>query len=1116
MNMMNITRMTTAALMILGVVTLNCCAVEADDLAVGFRTPPHSAGIRSFWWWLNSNVTKEAITHDLEEMKAKGFNGAMIFDADGSNQRGNDRVPAGPLFAGPEWTDLFVHACQEAKRLDLELSLNIQSGWNLGGPGVTEPEATQRLVWTTTEVKGPGAVTQTLESAGSPGHFYRDVAVIAVPLEQAKRDAQFAVQGKTECVVQASSSQRAFPCALAMDGDRNTFWVSEESPARNQPQWLTLSLSRPVSVSELSLQGRRGYGPRECVIQVSLDNNTFRTVKKMPLKDGERVTARFESHEAKYLRLVFASAYDRGGADGKPRNVQVAEIELPGVTPSGVPRSRPIKDLKLKSATRELGGSAPDCRYLLDTGPTRAGEVAVPCEEIVNITARMDPDGMLGWHVPAGEWVVIRFGHTATGAHVSTQSAGWGGRVLDYLNPDSLDAYWQRNIDPILEAIGPMAGTTLRYVHTDSWEGGGMNWTPGFDRAFKANRGYDPLPWLAVLAGHVVNSREDSNAFLADFRKTIGDRVADHYGQLAELAKAYGMGTHPESAGPHAGPLDGLKNYGRSELMMSEFWSPSPHRPNPPNRFFVKQAASAAHTYGKQLVGAEGFTTIGPHWNDVPWSAMKPSFDHEICAGLNLLFNHTFTCSPKAMGLPGQEYFAGTHFNPQITWWDESTALIDYFRRCQYLAQQGAFVADVVYYYGDHIPNIATLKESDPAGVLPGYDYDVLSEELLVSSMTVKDGRVTLPSGMAYRVLVLPGHQVLSLGVLKKLDKLVHAGATVLGPKPLKAVSLEGGARGRERFQTLAEGLWGESAGDKGIRRVGKGRVAWGMKARDLLEADGIAHDVTFAHEAMASAINWIHYRVSDAHVYFLSEPYGKARHVKAIFRVHGRVPEFWNAVDGTTRQANTFSFDNGCTQVPLALDAFGSLFVVFREKTNTDRNHRSNFVTWQQTQRVAGPWHVSFDPEWGGPKGPVRFDTLTDWIDHSDDGIKYYSGKAVYRTTFNLARDPAGRTLAIELGEVKDIGIASVRLNGVDLGVVWRPPFRVDISQVVRAGRNRLEVMVVNSWRNRLIGDQALPEDERLTQTNIRVIESGPKQWHLEASGLMGPVRVTEKTTEH
>lgn len=1102
------------------------CKAQGDQLPpnvleAGFRNPPHRAGIRAFWWWLNSNVTKKSITRDLEEMKAKGFSGALIFDADGSSQRGNGPVPAGPVFGSPEWTELFVHACREARRLDLELSLNIQSGWNLGGPQVTAEEATQTLVWSQTNIRGPATLEKTLPLPRYKD-FYRDVAVIAIPIPNVRDDTPADASGRTTCTLTASSSQADFPEGRAMDGNPETFWVSENGPREEKPQSLLLALSEPTSISELALRGRPGYGPRECTIQVSLDNEAFHTVKEASLTDGEMLKASFEPRQARSIRILFTDAYDANPVAGKARNVQVAEIALPDIGVPAVSVFRPIKDLHLKSATRELGMSAPDCRFLLNTSPALPGELAVKSKDILNLSAKMDDKGRLRWDVARGEWVILRIGHTATGAHVSTHSAGWGGRVLDYMNPKSLDAYWQRNVEPLFKAIGPMAGTTLRYIHTDSWEGGGMNWTPGFDRTFQENRGYDPLPCLAVLAGYVVDSREDSNAFLADFRKTIGERVAGHYGHLAELARRHGMATHPECSGPHAGPLDGLKNYGRSELMMSEFWSPSPHRPTPPNRFFVKQASSAAHTYGKRLVGAEGFTTIGPHWNDVPWSTMKPSFDHEFCSGLNLLFNHTFTCSPKEMGIPGQEYFAGTHFNPQVTWWDEAPAIIDYFRRCQYLAQQGDFVADVVYYYGDHIPNIAALKESDPAGALPGFDYDVLNEELLLSRLKVEDGRVTLPSGMEYRVLALPDHRVLSLGALKKVDELVRAGATVLGLKPLRAVSLEGGVEGKELFQRLADGLWGprEHAEDddvdgssaphtgldaKGRRTVAKGCVAWGMPARELLKASGLAPDVAITREDGSSAptMDWIHYEIADAEVYFLAEQAGKATRGDVKFRVEGRVPEFWDAVDGSIREAATFRFVDGGTRVPVEFQPYDSVFVVFRKASTSDRSDGPNFPTGQPLQRITGPWDVTFDAKWGGPERPVRFESLIDWTDNRDPRIKYYSGKAVYRTTFQLDDDPADNPIAIELGQVKDVGIAKVTLNGTDLGVVWRPPFRIELTQAINSGTNELEVTVVNSWRNRLIGDREVPEDKRLTRTNIAVTGN----WELEPSGLLGPV---------
>ena len=1095
--------------------TIAAPQTRADSLESGFRSPPHSAGIRCFWWWLNSNVTKEAITRDLEEMKAKGFNGAMIFDADGSSQQGNNRTKAGPVFGSPPWIALLLHACNEAKRLDLELSLNIQSGWNLGGPSVTPAETTQHLVWSKTQVKGPATIQQALPKPAAKDGFYRDVAVIAVPLAQAPAGE---ASGRIQLAAKASNAQAEHPANKAIDGKPDTFWVSQNPPSLENPQWITLSLNAAVDVSHVILKGRPKHGPESGEIQLSADNRSFQKVSSFKLKNGETLNARFPARKATHIRISFTSAYDPNPEAGRARNVQVAEVELRGSNGNPVTSSSvaPLKDLDLKNATRALGKSAPDTRFLLETEPGKAGEVFPAPGTIIDLTPKLSSDGMLQWDAPAGSWEILRIGHTPTGAHVSTQSEGWGGRVIDLLSLTALDSYWETNIVPIFKALGPHAGTTMKYVHTDSWEGGGMNWTPGFDRAFQERRGYDPKPWLAVLAGHIIGSRAESDAFLADYRKTIGDLVADHFTHLTKLSSKYGMFTHPECSGPHASPLDGIKNYGRSELMMSEFWSPSPHRPDADNRFFVKQASSAAHIYGKRLVGAEGFTTIGPHWNDIPWSQMKPSFDTEICAGMNILFVHCFTSSPKEMGMPGQEYFAGTHFNPQITWWNESVAFIDYMRRCQFLTQQGGFQADVLHYYGDHVPNIFGRKGHDPAGALPGYDYDVLSEEVLLDKLAFADGKLRLPSGMSYQVLTLPDHGVLSLGAIRKIDALARAGAKVLGPKPRHAVSLEGGPQGVVEFKQIADGLWGDEKSKSGTRPAGKGSIAWGMNASEFLAQQGIAPNVsiTLTDGSAAKETDWIHYKVGKTDIYFLSELAGKPRQIEASFRISGRIPEIWNPVDGSIREATRFNMANERTQVPLALGAFDSYFIVFRKpSTTTQRDHSPNNSSWQQVRSIDGPWQVAFDRSLGGPETSVPFPTLIDWLDHSDPAIRSYSGKATYTTTFELSPEQAATPTAIELGEVRGVGIARLKLNGQDLGITWRPPFRVALGSAAKPGTNNLEVIAINSWCNRVMADDLLPENKRITQTNIRVQKQGRFKWKTEPSGLIGPVRVVRES---
>lgn len=943
-----------------------------------FTDPPAAAGIRCWWWWLNGNVTKAAITRDLEAMKEKGFSGACIFDAGGHDQRGNGPVPQGPMFGSPEWLELFRFAVQEAARLDLVLSASIQSGWNLGGPDVKPQESAKHLTWSETVIAGgeaagntAGPVRVKLPEPPSKIGFYRDIAVLAF-----RRD----------------------------------------------------------------------------------DTSTI----------------------------------------------------------------APIANLRHKAAFDEAAFSASDTRHLLETrlpeasgkADAAASKVHAAPAEVINISKFMNSEGLLEWNAPGGRWVVLRFGYTNNGSHVSTSSGDWQGLVLDYMSEKHFTRYWNTWVRPMLESIGPLAGSTLRYLQTDSWEQGGINWTENFREEFLERRGYDLFPYLPVIAGKIIGSRDISNRFLADFRKTIGDCISDnHYRVFAEKAAEFGMGIQPESAGPHAGPFDGLKNYSHSEIMMSEFWSPSNHRPTPKQRFFVKQAASAAHIYNKKLVGAEGFTTIGKHWNDVIWADMKPSFDYSVCGGLTLAFLHTFTSSPPEMGLPGQEYFAGTHFNPNITWWKYAGAFFDYMARCQYMMQQGRFVADVLYYYGDHVPNIAILKDNDPAGALPGFDYDVINEDRLLA-LSVVNGRVTLPHGMDYRVLVIPDHQVMSLKALQKVYELVQAGATVIGPKTLKTVSLVDYPASEGEVEQIARELWGNKVSHRGDRKVGNGRMAWGYTAREWLLANNIQPDCFFrllpeGNTEGAPADNdpgrfgYIHHRLGEADYYFIRSGWSKATGAEVTFRVSGMLPEFWDPVSGSVWPAKAWKQENGHTTVPVRFHPYGSLFVVFRRPLADEKSSAEgrNVAGFEPQKTLEGDWEVSFDPRWGGP-ARVEFDTLQSWTSRPEAGVRFYSGAAVYHKTFSYKGDRDGR-LWLDLGDIRDVGVAHVKLNGKDLGTVWAPPFRVDISGLLKRKNNKLEVEVINSWRNRLVGDRGLPPEKRFTKTNITIRDD----WELLPSGLLGPV---------
>jgi hypothetical protein len=949
----------------------------ADELETGFANPPRSARLRAYWWWLNGNVTKAAITRDLEGMKAKGFGGALICDAGGAEQDGNDRVPHGPTFFSAEWRELYKHALREADRLGLEMSLNIQSGWNLGGPMVKAEDAAKKLTWSEALAKGPAKFEQALPMPKSRDQFYRDIAVVAYRI----------------------------------------------SPANH---------------------------------------------------------------------------------------------------PTGQPARPPIQNWEPKAMYRTLHFSAPDTGPLFEELAATPGEEDTRTASVVNLTAKLSGDGILRWDVPEGSWRILRFGCTiGDRSRVSTCSDGWQGYALDVLDAGAFERYWDAVVGPLIADAGPLAGRTLKYLHTDSWEVEAINWTPTLREEFRQRRGYDLLPFLPVMAGAIVDSRPISNRFLHDLRKTLGDLAVDnHYRIFRDRAHQHGLQIHPESGGPHASPIDAQRCLGMDDAPMSEFWAWSwKHRVGESNRFFVKQPASAAHTYGHPLVLAEGFTTIGPHWQETLGDNLKPSFDRAACEGLNLLVWHAFVCSPLEMGIPGQQYFAGTHLNPNSTWWSKSAPFLGYINRCQFMLQQGLFVADACYYYGDHVPNFAQLKRSDPAHVLPGYDYDVVTEECLLKRMSVRKGRLVLADGMSYRVLVLPARQSISLPVLRKLRQLVKAGATVVGPKPVGTHSLTGYPKSEAEVARLAGELWGNCDGVT-IKQhpFGKGRVFDGLTAREVLLADGIkpdfdpgAGDVTRpTGSPTLPLLDYIHRSTPAADIYFVANPSNNWAEAKCSFRVSGQAPELWDPVSGTIRRDPAWSETPGQTTLSLQFAPYGSTFVIFRQPAIRPlaSGSQPNFPTFGAAHEITGDWVVQFDPKWGGPESAV-FERLVSWPQRPEEGIKHFSGTARYRKTFDLpaaCRRP-GLPLVLDLGEVKEL--AEVRLNGKNLGILWARPFRVDVTDAIKPVNNELEIEVVNFWPNRIIGDESKPPEKRLTRTNIRKLT---KETPLMPSGLLGPVRLLEK----
>jgi len=1108
--MMNLTTL-TAQLMLAGLLAGNATRAEAAEhaplpvaprgaaLLETFRVPPDSARMWTWWFWLGDKVDRESITADLEALKAQGMGGVTVYSLSGQGV-----TSKGPNYMSPEWRGLFQHTVKEAGRLGLGVSAMLCSGWNAGGPWIQPAQACKRHVSSELVLRGPRHFTGKLPAPPADARFYQDVAVQAYPVNAAA----------PVPVLSASSSHARYPAGNAADGDPNTFWVSNgdqpnQGPSRGKPEWLVVDLGGSRVVHGVTIAPRPGYGPRDAEFQVSSDNRNFTTVKSIVMEKDKPMEFVTPGQPLRYLRLFITSSWSP-----RNENVQVCEFIIDG---RSISRGVPPASMDLKTMENSIDSTATTTD--INAAPQRPLPVAAPGSAIdpatlIDLTAKCGGDGTLDWDVPDGQWKVLRSGYTLTGKTTTASSPTGIGFEADPLDAKAMDFQFANAAAPLIEDAGPLAGKVFRSVQIDSWETDLPNWSGGFIDDFRKFRGYDPRPYLPALTGRIIHDSAVTDRFLYDYRRTLADCVAEHYfGRLSKLAEAKGLVQQSEAGGvstPKVMALDALKNLGRCAIPMGEFWQDGTWIEANQNKN-GKQTASAAHLYGKTIAAAEAFTSF-VHWVDSP-ATLKPTADRAFCEG----FNHFFIFSSATHsgdGVPGNEFYAGTHFNRKITWWNQAHCFTDYVARCSHLLQQGLFAADVLFYNGDGCPNFVPPKHIDPA-LGPGYDYDVCNTEILLTRLAVKDRRIVLPDGMSYRLLVLPDGSTLPVEVLRKLKDLVATGMTVVGPKPATAPGLRDYPRCDQEVQSLAAELWGDCDGKNVLEHAhGNGRVVWGITPREILARSGVKQDFSYVGGHADAFVDWIHRTTDDTEIYFLANRKDRTEPVTCTFRVTGKLPELWDPVTGTARQAGSYAIADGLTSVPLEFAPNGSIFVVFREPTPLTKADGLNFPQFKPLQELTCPWALEFDPQWGGPP-TAEFNPLVSWTQRPEDGIKFYSGTATYRKTFDLSLDtpnnpPAASRLVLDLGAVRDL--ADVRLNGKNLGIVWTAPWQLDITDAVKPGTNALEIRVTNLWPNRLLGDAARPVEQRLTSTNI----TADRIPALLPSGLLGPVRIVTDLTPH
>lgn len=686
-----------------------------------------------------------------------------------------------------------------------------------------------------------------------------------------------------------------------------------------------------------------------------------------------------------------------------------------------------------------------------------------PQASVIDLSKMLDASGQLDWDAPAGQWIILRFGHTTTGmTNVNTAPASGVGLECDKFSRAVVEKYWAGYPAMLLELAGKNAGTSFTRIEIDSYEAGPQDWTPAMFDEFKKRRGYDLLPWLPTLAKKTIGDEAMTKRFARDWKQTISDLFVDNYYHfMDELARRTpGMNLLVE---PYTGPFETAAASGGQSLLACEFWT----RPNW-GWNTVPPVVSAAHTWGKPLVYGEGFTCWPlTAWQDDPY-ALKAVGDRAFSEGVNAVMLHAGAQNPWPNVKPGMTMGKwGTQFSPNQTWWDRGgTEWFAYLSRCQALLQRGLFVGDICY-----------LLETRSAARPAGYAGDACGERELLTRMTANDGKLVLPDGMSYRLLVLPDSQSMTLPIARKLRQLVQDGAIIVGPKPVESPSLEGFPSADVEIKQIGEEVWGDCDGRTITQHTyGKGKVFWGKPLTQVLTEIQVEPDLQLSD---AASIRWIHRRDGSADLYFMSNQTDAPIQVNASFRVSSRKPELWHADSSLIELATQWRSNGERTDVALNLDPGGSVFVVFRTATDSSGPGLQKPASPNpEIVSIPGPWELRFPAGWGAPD-TIAVDPLTSWAQSPIASVKYFSGTATYIKQIEapVAMNRPGAQVMLDLGEVKNI--AEVLVNGeTSRDILWKPPFRTDITRLLKPGTNRLEIRVTNLWANRMIGDEFEPDD--------------------------------------
>ncbi|MCF2948893.1 glycoside hydrolase [Paraglaciecola aquimarina] len=1093
----------------------NLASANAETFSKqGFENPASRYLPKTWMHAMNGNLSKPGFSEDFKAMKDVGIGGAIFFHVHRRNMPYSSRGPV--RFNTDEFIDTLVHAAAEADKNDIEFGIHNADGWtSSGGPWVTPEMSMKRITWSeqAVQISQEGNQNYIPPQPGFYEQFYRDVAVIALPANQYNQSNAFAN-------AKITSSNPNLDTSTLTDNDWDTvFSFSEEQNTdsfdapqtpksdKDKEYWVQIEVDEVTPLRSLHIETPDRHG--DAALQISDDGIHFTTVveKLRRPRPGARLWAfspqlvsdKNDGYKAKYFRLVF----------DKP-------ITLKRFDFWSVPRF----DNWFSMNAMERGR--------LSLTPQVPAQAITQAKDVLVLNrGELPKDGI---KLPKGDWRILRFGYTSTGAFNVPATVEGEGLEVDKFDPKALQFHFEQYVGKLVKKAKAQGINSLKTTEIDSYEVGGQNWTKGIEETFKQKFDYDLIQWLPLLTGRVVESPEHSGAILQEFRQHLSDLMVENYfGEFTRLTKQYGLESYIEPYG--WGPFDELASGGKADRLMGEFWVKSPW--GDPNQIYhgrTSAAISSGHIYGKKIISAESFTSINTiNWKGHPYY-YKHHGDHMWARGINETMFHRFAHQPNNHIKPGMTMDSiGSHFDRTQTWWyNGGASWFKYLARGSYLLQQGVPDADFLVHLGD----VAPVRGGSNVKIPAGFGYDFTNTDVLLNRLSVKDGWLVLPEGTRYKALYLTRTDYLHHKTLKRIQALVAAGATVIGIKPNEVIGFSEW-KDKTEFKQIADELWAEAPNT--IKAFQKGFVS-NASLEETIKQLQLQPDLIINDEPVKV---FAKRRVEGNDLYFFHSEKPEFRQITVDIRDGNGIPEIWNNTDGTIEQVQNYRGEGNRITFDLVLEPYASRFILIRRdnKTPIYNGTHSQLVKdiYQNSDNEAliseltGPWSVEFDPAWTGP-GLVTFDELQDWSSRSEEGIKHYSGTAKYGKTFTLsqAQVASKKPIYLDLGEVQQI--AEVTLNGKKLATLWKPPFALDISSALIVGENKLEVAVTNTWTNRLIGDEALPDtsgysmvgdtvpwlnanqkppkSERVTFTGFNFFAK-EKLKVLQTSGLLGPVRL-------